>query len=172
MIRYLILLAIVPCLGRWSTSSTNTDLQDPIYEKLTEFISKANFIGDKINLSFTDSIVYEIEASYLGVVQIKPRGRIKILTVRHFTGLFRDALRARGEILVFDYENKIIGKYQIGHMNDLPTEIISESKLLFSPSEECNLKTITDFTNELPDILFVKCTEVGGNLYKFLPHEK
>lgn len=145
--------------------------QSFVEKKLTVFLSNTDVIGKKIKFSISDSSIYEVEAIFLGKVKIGPITNIKILNVTYFTGLYRDALRAKSEILIFNNGNEIMGKYEVGAIDNLPTEIISESKLLFLPQGECDLKTTIDFSDGPPNIIFIKCTEKGGNLYKFLSRE-
>lgn len=143
-------------------------VEDPIQKLLKEFISNSDSIGEQLTLSFTDSsAIYEVEASYIGIIKLNSGDTLKTLNVIHYTGLLRDAVRARGEIIFFDSKNKIFGKYGVGGKDILPSYIQDETKLVFTPQGDCSLQTIIDCSNALPKILFIEYTEKRGNFFNF-----
>lgn len=162
-----LLILVISC----QSNDTGLNIEDPIEIALKEYISTSENIGEKLVLSFSDSTIYEIEASFIGSIKLKTSKTLKILNVIHFTGLYRDALRARGEIVIYDDQNKVLGRYEIGSKDNLPTNVLSEEKLIFAPHGDCNLKTIVDFSSGPPEKLFIECTERGGNLYQLLKRD-
>jgi hypothetical protein len=140
---------------------------DPVKNYLRSIISNDDNVGIKKFSSFSDSTIYEVEALYLGQMKQTGGESYKIMNVTYYTGILEDAKRARGEILVYNYENDLIGRYGVGGITRLPTEIKGEEVLWFYPKGKCTEKTNINFSKGPPDKIYIKCTSKGGDLFDF-----
>ena len=107
----------------------------------------------------------ETELTYLGTIKTN-KTAYKILNSSWIWGMSK---RATNRIIIFDASNQYIGNYYVTTKCDLPNRIENE-KLIFlrSDCENCDsIENQIDFTNGIPEQIFINCKGEYGDLYSF-----
>lgn len=111
--------------------------------------------------------VLEYRITYLGKIKTRQGNELKFLNNTIYAGLYEDSKRASTTVNIYDSDNKRIGFYYVGGPMDAPSRL-EGSNLIFSfNNEECNQTTSINFSDSIPQQIFVSCTKNGGNLWTF-----
>ena len=144
---------------------TDTKFLPPVDSFLLEVVSNKKNIGKDLKKSFGDESNYDAIANYVGEIKLNGGEELKLLSVIHLTGILEDAIRARSELIFFDESYKVVGKYAVGGRTKFPITIQDHRFVKFSVNPPCDKLTQIDFSKGLPKLLFINCTESGGDLY-------
>lgn len=108
---------------------------------------------------------------YLGIVNISHEKKYKILTTFLVSRAGSDNCHGASAIEIYTLENKIVGKYHLGMPDDLPDELKGNKLIYLTNSQDCNFRKerSIDLGYGLPQSLFIKCSEKGGDIYSFSP---
>ena len=107
----------------------------------------------------------ETTLTYLGIIKTNKKS-YKILNSSWIWGVSK---RATNRIIVFNTQNQYIGNYYVTVKCDLPNRIEND-KLIFKrrDCEDCdNVNNQIDFTNGIPEQIFISCKGKFGDLYSF-----
>ena len=151
----LLLLLLLSCQGTEFKTSDSS-----IENRLKKFISNTIKINEEISFSNPEDSLHEIKAIYIGTIKTASNS-FKILNVINYTGILKDSRRANAKIFIYEKNNKLLGKYALGSIDDLPEKINSQESLIFNPPKPCDLETSISFKNGPPKELFIECTSVS-----------
>lgn len=106
---------------------------------------------------------------YLGTVTTSKGDRYKILTVFAVYPTGKDMCKGGSSIEIYYTNNKYIGEYNVGTPEDLPDKLEGNRLIYLTNSKECSLKKKNSINlgNGLPKSFFIKCSEQGGDIYRF-----
>ncbi|WP_126249196.1 hypothetical protein [Chitinophaga rhizosphaerae] len=103
---------------------------------------------------------------YLGILQNKKGEVFKIINSTYISGLFKGSKRASCRILIYSKDEKYLGSYYVGAVWYLPNKI-EKNALIFAPRRGCKQATKIDFSEGIPERLYVLCTQKEGDLFSF-----
>lgn len=111
--------------------------------------------------------IYRVSISYVGAYVNSEDVELEFLNVIRFTGLFEDAVKANGRLVVYS-DDKRVGYFPIGNRTSLPSGLTDDGQLIFPPGENCVDSTRIDVSSQLPERIFVICNGEYGDLYELL----
>ncbi|MGH2644842.1 MAG: hypothetical protein ACRDE2_12890 [Chitinophagaceae bacterium] len=153
------LMAIIIAFGQDSTLTRSMELKVLIKNQIGKDFS--------FNMANNKNEKNLLQLKYLGLLETDNHSMYKVLT---WTRIWGSNFHTTGVILIFDENNKYIGKYILGGKNDLPYKI-QKNNLVFSNKNKCNcdpsIITRVNFRKGIPSIIFLKCKGEKGDLYSF-----
>lgn len=154
-------------------SVTIVDMSNNFSDKLIELKRNA-LIKGKVGYDYIYDLTgikdcNKTHIKYLGAVQTSKGTQYKILTVVTVYRTGKDMCKGGSSIEIYDSRNNYIGEYNVGVPEDLPTTLEKNHLIYKSNSEECNLRKTNSINlgNGLPKSIYIKCSERGGDIYKF-----
>jgi len=159
------------------TGCRNNQISEPaidFYEKCRKLVLSENVIGQEyIFEKIQKEELNKIHITYLGYIITKDGDSLKILnSVNYFNPI---SPRAHGAFYLYQ-KDKLLGSYYVGGTADVPNRIENNNLVFDYYDEDCNQTTIINFSDSIPQQIFVKCTEnnetILGDVYSFSPNEK
>jgi hypothetical protein len=132
-----------------------------------EFVLKQGIIGKKKEFDYSkinNGYAYFIYATYIGKIK-QQNGRI--LKFANVYSKWGPNEHGSAWLYVYNANNKYIGYYLLGDKWDLPTTIKNRKLFFIKQNSDCNQTTEIDFYAKLPKLIFIKCKDNMGDLYKF-----
>lgn len=147
-------------------SSNGLTLAQTNDEFIRQHALQKNEIGKKLTYGkWTENGGTETELTYLGTIKTN-KNIYKIVNSSWIWGMSK---RATNRIIIFDTQNQYIGNYYVTTKCDLPNRTEND-KLIFKRSDCVDCDTIEnqiDFSNGIPNQIFINCTGKYGDLYSF-----
>lgn len=140
---------------------------DDVYEKFRKMVLSEGKIGEEFLLKLTKKEVDELSVIYIGNIKMRNGAIIKFIRSVNYFGLYNDAKRTNGQIHLYDSSNNKIGMYYVGGENDTPSKIQATDLVFDYYNNRCNKTTLINFSDSIPQRIFIKCTDNGGDLYEF-----
>ncbi|PZP50004.1 MAG: hypothetical protein DI598_06605 [Pseudopedobacter saltans] len=159
-------LLLVGCINKSKTSVSDIDY----YERCRKLVLEENEIGRKFLFSRMVDGIDEVHVTFLGVINIKRIGNVKVLNVVNYSGQNEGSRRGNGKMFLYNSENKELGLYYLGGASDVPTRLDNKN-IIFDKRDNCNETTVVNFSDSIPRNIFVKCTSSGGDFYSFTVKE-
>lgn len=142
------------------------DIETFVYREVEKILNK-NQIGKTFFIHAPDSIkaggILEYKITYLGSIQIKGEN-IRFVSITSYAGNDEDSKRASSTITLFN-GNKRIGYYYVGGAFDSLPQILNTNLMI--KYADCSQTTTISFKDNIPQEIYVRCTEDGGDLYSF-----
>lgn len=107
-----------------------------------------------------------IQITYLGKVETKTHINYYILTWARIWGVNE---HTTGVILIYNTDNKYVGKYVLGSMYDLPNKI-NKNSLIFNNERKayCDKSIDTRISfDSIPQNIFIRCKDNDGDIYSY-----
>lgn len=131
-----------------------------------------NIIGQEyiIKKSLKNEIE-EYHVNYLGKIKNVKGINLKFITNVIYCGRNTDSPRASASLYIYDDKNQKLGLYGLGATWSLPNRIV-ENNIIFDYSDEhCNQKTSINFYDSIPNEIFIRCSDKGGDIYSFVKEQ-
>ncbi|MDJ1500308.1 hypothetical protein [Xanthocytophaga agilis] len=142
-------------------------------EEYDERIEKLVLQENKIGIDYTfkarspkNESVDDYIITYLGSIQTINGDSLRFLKEIHFSGSSELTQHGSCVVTIYNSNQEKLGFYYVGGATDGPTRI-ERDKLIFDSREDCNLTTSISFRDSIPNQIFVRCTEKGGDLFTF-----
>jgi hypothetical protein len=106
---------------------------------------------------------------YLGIFKTSQGKQYKILTSFFVFRTSKDICHGVSSIEIYNTKNKFIGQYYVGMPDDLPDELKNNRLIYLTNSDSCNWRkeTSIDLSQGLLKSFFIKCSDNGGDIYRF-----
>jgi hypothetical protein len=126
-------------------------------------VIEKNNIGHKYTLKQNiNKADMEVNTFYLGELLSKGES----LSLVYLTSYYGVNRQANSNLLVFDDECHLVGFYSIGGvLKDIAS--LKKNSVVFPPDSlgGCSEESIFDFTNSIPNEIFLECKDGMGDLY-------
>lgn len=137
--------------------------RDPIL-----FVLSRHVIGKTFSFNFSKSANEKntIKVKYLGKVKTKAHVEYSVLTWARIWGSNE---HTTGVVFLYTANNKYAGKYVLGSMFDLPSEI-EGNNLIFTNEikEDCDKSIVTKVSfDSIPQNIFIRCKGDYGDIYSY-----
>lgn len=144
-------------------------------EKEKDFLYKTQDLvlsENKVNQEYFFKImlknkVAEYSTIYLGNIINNQNDTLKFVTTNIYSGNYEDSKGGDAIISIYNSKNQRKGYYYIGGAIKKPLKIIKNNLYLPIQDTTCNQTTTLNFSNSIPNEIFINCTEKSGDLYKF-----
>jgi len=137
------------------------------YDKCRKLVLGENHEGQEYFFSRKVEGVDEIIITYLGNIITAQKDTLKVVNSVNFSGQLKDARRGSGNVFIYDNKNERIGFYYVGAAGGIPSKVENGSLIFSYSNESCNQSTAVSLCDSIPQQIFIKCTEKGGDLYSF-----
>lgn len=165
--KYIIIFFAIFILSCKNNSSINLKNSDSFYEKCRKLVLSENIKGQEYFFRIKKKEIDEFKITYLGDIKTKNGDTLRFLNAVNYYGNYDDAKHAKGYVFIYNTKGNYLGCYYVGGELGVPSTIEGTTLVFSYNNENCNQTTRISFIDSIPQQIFIKCTEKGGDFYSF-----
>ncbi|WP_080776609.1 hypothetical protein [Chryseobacterium phocaeense] len=135
------------------------------YERCRLLVLEQNTFNQDFGFTKKGKEIDEQVVTYLGNITTPKKDTLKILNSVHYTGIYEDSKRGNGQVYIYTVHNKLLGFYNLGSADAVPSNIDDEGLIFKYNNGSCNQTTKISLKDSIPKQIFIQCTKEGGDIY-------
>ncbi|WP_077415266.1 hypothetical protein [Chryseobacterium sp. JV274] len=135
------------------------------YERCRILVLEQNALNQYFGFTKKGKEIDEQVVTYLGNIITSKKDTLKILNSVHYTGIYDDSKRGSGKVYIYTVHNKLLGFYNLGSADAVPSNVENKELIFKYNNESCNQTTKISLKDSIPRQIFIQCTKEGGDIY-------